>query len=331
MLGLYFLGTSSGVPTKERNVTGIAVTLHESTSWVLVDCGEGTQHQVLESPLSLISLKAILITHVHGDHCYGLPGLIASMGMAGRTEPLTVVGPEEIECMYFAVKDCSQLFVPFEVTFVRTESMGTYVIGDTEITATALSHRVPSHAFCFVSSSRKNSLLSEKLVQAGIVPGPVWGQLQQGNDVELANGEMLKACDFVEVILTQKSIVVAGDNDDPSLLADIVVEADVLVHESTYTDEILQKVGPEPQHSSAGNVAAFAQESGIPNLVLTHFSARFQRKAGSRNSIDEIEAEARNAFSGTLFLANDHDEFVFCKSGKLIKKANREFEETADV
>jgi len=76
MLGLYFLGTSSGVPTKERNVSGIAVTLPEPKSWVLVDCGEGTQHQILNSPLSLPSLKAICITHVHGDHCYGLPGLL---------------------------------------------------------------------------------------------------------------------------------------------------------------------------------------------------------------------------------------------------------------
>ena len=94
---LTFLGTSSGTPTRTRNVSGVALSIDERRDWYLIDCGEGTQHQILRTPLSLLSLRTILITHMHGDHCYGLPGLLASAELAGRTEPLTLIGPASLK------------------------------------------------------------------------------------------------------------------------------------------------------------------------------------------------------------------------------------------
>ncbi len=319
MLGLYFLGTSSGIPTKERNVSGIALTLPEPKSWLLVDCGEGTQHQILKSPLSLVTLKAIYITHVHGDHCYGLPGLIASAGMAGRVEPLLVIGPKEIKQMYLAIQQMTQLFIPFEVIFIETELLGTHTIGQTESTAIVLSHRVTSHAFCFTTRLTKKTLCKDRLLQLGIKPGPLWGELQQGNDINLANGRVLNAADFVEEEVISKKVVVSGDNDDPNMLTEIIKDTDVLVHESTYTEELLEKVGPEPQHCSAKRIAEFSQRHNVPNLVLTHFSARFQSKTTASYSISEIENEAKKSFSGNLYLANDHDQFTLDQTGKFTK------------
>ena len=287
MLGLYFLGTSSGVPTKERNVSGIAVKLPEPKSWVLVDCGEGTQHQILSSPLSLLSLKAICITHVHGDHCYGLPGLLASAGMSGRKDALLVIAPKEVEQMFIAVKEATDLHLPYDVEFIETNSKNSNTIDGVKITAIELSHRVPSHAFCFDASSSKRVLKKDKLIAKGVKPGPMWGEIQKGNDIKLDDGSTLNASDYLESELSEERIIIAGDNDNPNLLSDAIQNANVLVHESTYTNELLEKVGPGPQHSSALKVAEFAERSRVKNLVLTHFSARYHSKNdGSKNSID---------------------------------------------
>lgn len=319
MLGLYFLGTSSGVPTKERNVSGIALKLPETKSWVLVDCGEGTQHQILNSPLSLLTLKAIFITHVHGDHCYGLPGLLASASMSGRTESLLIVAPKEVEQMFLAVKAAADLHLPYEVEFVETSSESIYRVDDVKVTAIELSHRVASHAFCFDASSTKHVLNKDKLVAAKIERGPLWGEIQKGDDITVDDGRIISASDYLDVTLNTARIIIAGDNDDPNLLSDAAQSADVLVHESTYTQEILEKVGPGPQHSSALKVAEFAERCGVRNLVLTHFSARYHSKDdGSKNSIEEVRLEAKSVFSGNLVLANDHDNFSLSIDAKLI-------------
>ena len=319
MLGLYFLGTSSGVPTKERNVSGIAVTLPQTKSWILVDCGEGTQHQILSSPHSLLSLKAICITHVHGDHCYGLPGLLASAGMSGRKDSLLIIAPKEVEQMFNAVKGATDLYLPYEVEFVETNPKSTYSIDCVEVSAIKLSHRVPSHAFLFNASATKRVLDKDKLVADGIERGRLWGEIEKGNNINLDNGNVIHASDYSELKLNQERIVVAGDNDDPSLLANTVRNANVLVHESTYTHEVLEKVGPGPQHSSALMVAEFAERCGVKNLVLTHFSARYHSKSdGSKNSIDQVRLEAERAFTGNLFLANDHNKLLLSECGTLV-------------
>ena len=319
MLELVFLGTSSGVPTKERNVSAVALKLPEPKSWVLVDCGEGTQHQILHTRLSLQTLKAIFITHIHGDHCYGLPGLIASAGMSGRTDPLFIIAPKGVQLMYEAIRDNTQLHIPYEVRFIETELMATYTLGGTRITAHKLSHRVPSHGFCFATTTTTNDLQVDKLDQNGIERGPVWGKLQQGINVTLPDGVLLKASDYVKTTQSTQRIVIAGDNDQPALLSSIEGDIDVLVHESTYTEELLEKAGPGPQHSSAKKVASFAAEYGIPNLVLTHFSARFQPTSSRGDSINDAKVEAESVYDGHLYLANDFDTFSLSSAGTLIK------------
>ncbi|MEY4562043.1 MAG: hypothetical protein RLZZ618_1320, partial [Pseudomonadota bacterium] len=108
-MDLLFLGTSSGTPTKTRNVTGLALIEEQGRQWFLIDCGEGTQHQLLRTGLSVNDLATVFITHVHGDHCYGLPGLLASAGMHGRRTPLTVIAPLGVEAWWQATVQHTQL------------------------------------------------------------------------------------------------------------------------------------------------------------------------------------------------------------------------------
>lgn len=317
-----FLGTSSGTPTLSRNVSGLALQPRQSRGWYLVDCGEGTQHQVLRSPLSLANLRGIFITHVHGDHCYGLPGLLASAGLNGRREPLVLVAPRPVQALLQAVCAHTDLHLGFDIDFRGVDEAPTSatVWEDGELTATAhpLSHRVPSFAYAFTRRPAAPGLDTGQLAALGVPQGPLWGRLQRGEAIELATGEQVHPAQVTRPPPAPQRIVVAGDNDDPALMA-ACGPADAWVHEATYTEDVLAKVGPGPQHSSAARVARAATAQALPNLVLTHFSARYAdtaAKAGSP-SVADLEAEARAHYVGRLFMASDHTVLVLDGQGRL--------------
>jgi ribonuclease Z len=314
---IQFLGTSSGTPTKSRNVSALALRSLQSGHWCLVDCGEGTQHRILHTSLSLMTLSVICITHIHGDHCYGLPGLLASAGMLNRTEPLTIAGPPALAQFVRCVMATTQLALPYPVEFVDVEHTGTVDLPcDFDVCATELSHRVPSFAYSFSEKTVEHKIDVAKLQGDGIVAGPLWGQIQHGADVVTPGGRTIRARDYILPPRKPRKIIIGGDNDTPALLAAEAQAADVLVHEATYTEAVLEKIGPAPQHSSARRVAAFAQEAGIRTLVLTHFSPRYQDQHGAF-SLEQVEAEARSVYDGTLFLANDLERYVLDKQGCL--------------
>lgn len=316
---IQFLGTSSGTPTRTRNVSGLALRSFASGGWSLIDCGEGTQHRILHTSLSLIDLRAIFITHIHGDHCYGLPGLLASAGMLNRTERLFIVGPAPVRQFVECVMETTRLQLPYPIGFVNVED-GPFagVLPDFDVRATPLSHRVPSFAYSFVEKAVENRLDTDRLKGDGIAPGPNWGQLQHGIDVEMADGRTLRASDYLLPPRKARKIVVGGDNDMPGLLAAEAAAADMLVHEATYTEDVLCKLGPAPQHSSAKRVARFASAAKIRNLVLTHFSPRYQEQK-NKLSLSDIEAEARAEYTGNLFLANDLERYGLDRQGNLAR------------
>ena len=359
MLQLTFLGTSAGVPTKQRNVTALAIEClnpyqanskqhsisqnKRSRPWLLIDCGEGTQQQLLHTKLSLQQLLAICITHVHGDHCYGLPGLLASAAMSGRTEPLTIIATKAIEKLIEAVSLTTDLYLPFAIEFIAIEdilsnenrnfnqensknvtvhSNGKIAIDlgsqQLNIDITPLSHRVPSHAFGITQTIIQQLLNTEKLKANGIAAGKLWGELQQGRDVCTEQGQQLLSADYVHEEKLQTRIVVAGDNDTPACLSTAVQEADLLVHEATYTAEVLTKIKSknlefDPMHSSAEQVAKFAENSSVNNLILTHFSARYQsfdNPESSTANMSHIRLEAESSYQGNLWLAADFAQYL---------------------
>jgi len=315
---LVFLGTSAGAPTKTRNVTGLAVRRAGSRSWCLVDCGEGTQHRILHTNLSLRTLAAICITHVHGDHCFGLPGLLDSAGMQGRTEALTIYGPQPIARFIAAAREASGAWEPFPIDFHPIEEQeGEFTAGEFAVSRYALSHRVPCYAYAFRETRLERKLNQSALKARGVPSGPLWKTLHDGADVKLDDGSIVRAEDMLLPARRARKIVIGGDNDTPSLLHEACRDADVLVHEATYTMDVAQKVGPEPQHSAAQTVAEFAHAAALPNLVLTHFSARYQDNPAAKPSISDVEAEAREFYDGRLFLAADLQTFRLNKDGVL--------------
>ncbi|WBS05348.1 ribonuclease Z [Pseudoduganella sp. SL102] len=320
---LQFLGTSSGTPTRTRNVAGVA--LRTAGGWVLVDCGEGTQHRILRTPLSPHDLRAIFITHLHGDHCYGLPGLLASAGLLNRTAPLAIVGPAPLERYVRGVMETTALQLPYPVEFIDVAGaarglLDAGLLSDLAVDTAALSHRIPSYAYGFTEKTVERRLDAARLAAAGVPRGPLWGVLQAGDDVTLPDGRPVRSADVLQPPRRPRRIVIAGDNDTPGLLADAVRDADVLVHEATYTQAILEKVGPGPQHSSARMVARFAREAAVPNLVLTHFSPRYQDPESVRPgalALADVEAEARAEYAGHLFMARDLARLALDKQGML--------------
>lgn len=316
---LLFLGTSSGTPTRSRNVSAIAIRKNQSKNWCLVDCGEATQHQILKTRLSLNHLQAIFITHVHGDHCYGLPGLLASAAMTGRTDRLWLIGPSQIEELIVTVRKITQLRLGYELAHISVENLHRpFCMVDFNVEVVALSHRVRSYAYCFSEKNLLPKLDVEKLQRDQIEAGPVWGQIKKGIDVVLPTGRTIAANDYRLATQRPRKIIISGDNDNPGLLADSAKTANVLVHESTYTHEVALNIGAKHQHSSAKMVAQFADDIGIENLVLTHFSPRYRHNNGSP-SISQIEKEAKSVYRKNLFLANDLDRFLLNKHGKLAK------------
>ena len=341
MLQLTFLGTSAGIPTKHRNVTGLAVECvnhylagdkqnsKHKRPWILIDCGEGTQHQLLHTKLSLQQLTAICITHVHGDHCYGLAGVLASMAMGGRKTELTLIAPLAISRLLDTLTLTTELYFAFPINFVAIETLLDSQSGQNgqidfnfsdqhqlNIQVTKLSHRTPAYAFSLTQHLQQRKLDQQALAQANIPAGPLWGKIQQGEDISI-DGRTLSA-DTLSHIHTQSiKIIIAGDNDTPELLSQACDNATLLVHEATYTQAVLEHIqhkqqtgqmAIDPMHSSVQSIAQFAQSVHLPNLILTHFSARYQPYEdidSDTPNMAHIRAEATAHFDGNLWLAQD--------------------------
>ncbi|MGJ7565143.1 ribonuclease Z [Variovorax sp. GB1R11] len=292
-------------------MSGLAVQTVLGADWFLVDCGEGTQHRLLQTPLSLHDMAAVCITHVHGDHCYGLPGLLASAGMGKRTRPLKLIAPLPVWQWFQATRALTDLHLPYEVEHVDVEDQAlVYEAPGVRIERHVLRHRVPSHAYRVQVQTRRARLKAEALKATGLPPGPAWRALQTGEDVPF-NGKLLRSADFAETQVDTAAAVLGGDNAAPALLHDACQGAQLLVHEATYTQDVLDKVGPGPMHSSARLLAEAAQAAGVPNLVLTHFSARHQNDEGMAALMAETQAHYR----GHAFLANDLDVFALDSAG----------------
>jgi ribonuclease Z len=244
--------------------------------------------------------------------------------MGGRQTPLKIVAPQGIEEWFRSTAALTQLHLPFPVEFIATESMqGPEMglrVGQSVVDAVELSHRVPSYAYAFTEAHVEPALDTDKLLREGVPQGPLWGRLKRGQDVE-HEGRRLHPADYLSRPHPPRRIIVGGDNDRPELLAEAAKGCQVLVHEATYTADVAAKVGPGVGHSCAEQVAAFAQSTGLPNLVLTHFSARYQARAPGAQagpSIEDIRAEAARAYHGQLHLAEDFARYRLERSGALV-------------
>ncbi|MGM1023643.1 MAG: ribonuclease Z [Bacillota bacterium] len=297
----YFLGTNAGVPTIQRNVTSIALRLlEERRSMWLFDCGEGTQQEVLRSPLKLSRLEKIFITHLHGDHLFGLPGLLSSRAYQGGTTPLTVYGPPGLKQYIELSLGISQSRINYQLHIVEHTGGVLFDDGQFRVESALLDHRIDSYGYRIVEMDKPGKLNQELLERYGIKPGPVYGKLKRGESVEVEGGVILHPEDALGTPKKGRIITILGDTRPCPNTVVLAQDATVVVHEATFLHE-LADTAYEYHHSTALQAAEAAKAAGAGQLIMTHFSSRYK----DQEQLQPLLEEARSIFPNSL-LAEQH-------------------------
>lgn len=287
-----FLGTSSAVHSYERSHPSIALKAFGEV--MLFDCGEGTQRQLIYARISPMKISNIFISHYHGDHVLGLPGLIQSMGFRGRETKLTLYGPKGINKIKDAI--CSLCFykIDFPLEFVE---LGNETVIETEeyvIKSQEVNHNVPALAYS-IEEKKKPRFLRQKAIELGVPVGPDFGRLHNGEKVEV-NGKIIKPEQVLGPDRKGIKITYSGDTEPCRELTEFAKDSTLLIHESTYFDEDKDKAELHG-HSTNKDAARTARDSNSEKLILTHISTRYQ------NPKDMVK-EAKEIFENTR-LAKD--------------------------
>ncbi|HDX9591486.1 TPA: ribonuclease Z [Bacillus pseudomycoides] len=275
-----FLGTGAGVPAKGRNVSAIALQLLEErgATW-LFDCGEATQHQILHTSVRPRRIEKIFITHLHGDHIFGLPGLLGSRSFQGGTTPLTVYGPKGIKQFIEVALAVSTTHVKYPLEIIEITEEGT-VFEDKQffVETKRLSHGIECFGYRIVEKDIPGHLLIDKLLDEGVKPGPLFKRLKDGETVELEDGRVLCGKDFIGPPQKGRIITILGDTRYCEASIQLAQDADVLVHEATFGAEDSQQAH-DYYHSTTEQAANIAVQANVKQMILTHISSRYQGEA----------------------------------------------------
>lgn len=293
---LTFLGTSSALPTKNRNHPAIA--LKAFGEIILLDCGESTQRQMSLAGLSPMKVNNILLTHLHGDHFLGLPGMVQSMAFRGRKEPLNIFGPWPIKQLIECIRNLGYYSLSFPI---QTHEVNSGLIIDKEdytISCTPTEHTIPNLAY-LIEEKRSPKFLKDKALKLGLEPGPDFGKLQAGISIK-KDGRIIRPEQVLGKKRKGRRIIYSGDTMPCANMIKFSNGADVLIHESTF-DETLKNRAYETGHSTAADAAKIAKEAGVKNLILTHISTRYQ-------DTDLLEKEALEIFENSI-IARDFMNF----------------------
>ena len=293
-----FLGTSSGVPTRSRNVSSVALRLPQRSEVWLFDCGEGTQHQFLRSDLSASQIRRIFITHMHGDHTFGLMGLLASCGLSGTVSEMDIYGPPELKEYLTSALRHSQTHLAYPLR-IHTVKPG-FVMDDGEfrVDCALLKHRVTAHGYRITERDRPGTFDVEKAKAEGIPFGPLYGKLKNGQTITLPDGRTVDGTDFVGPTENGRSMVYCTDTVFCDRAVELSRDADVLIHEATFA-HAESEMAFSRQHSTTTMAAQTAHLAGVRQLIMTHFSPRYAPGNGSTEWKDLL-LEAKAIFPNTL-------------------------------
>ncbi|ELG3105819.1 TPA: ribonuclease BN [Escherichia coli] len=301
---LIFLDTSAGVPTRTRNVTAILLNLQYPTQsglW-LFDCGEGTQHQLLHTAFTPGKLDKIFISHLHGDHLFGLPGLLCSRSMSGIIQPLTIYGPQGIREFVETALRISGSWTDYPLEIVEIGAGEILDDGLRKVTAYPLEHPLECYGYRIEEHDKPGALNAQALKAAGVPPGPLFQELKAGKTITLEDGRQINGADYLAAPVPGKALAIFGDTGPCDAALDLAKGVDVMVHEATL-DITMEAKANSRGHSSTRQAATLAREAGVGKLIITHVSSRYDDKG-----CQHLLRECRSIFPATE-LANDFTVF----------------------
>ncbi len=292
-----FLGTGSTTPTPDRNHTSIQ--LAYGGDRLLFDCGEGTQRQMATAKLSVVKIRAIMLTHLHGDHILGLPGFLLTCRLRSREEPLYIYGPEGTKEMLENIRGMIKFnaYPEFNIVVHEVSDGLVFETEDYSVSCFPVDHDVPAVGYVFLEKDRIN--IDEKALRAlGLEPGPEYRALKKGESVEW-DGKTLKPEKFLSASKGLK-IVYTGDCTPGQRVLEAAEGADLLIHESTFAQEIRENA-VKYKHSTAKDAGVMAREANVKQLVITHFSTRYKNE-DLYKLLDEAKKEFENTVMASDFM-----------------------------
>jgi ribonuclease Z len=273
-LRVIFLGTAGSVPTTKRSLPAILV--QHKGEQIMFDCGEGVQRQMIRAKAGFHGKMKVFVTHMHGDHVLGLPGLLQTMALLDREKKLDVYGPPGIKRFLEGIKDTVQFVLTFPVE-VHEICEPSVVCEEQEYAVRAVwaDHVIPSLAYAFVEKPRPGRFYPEKAKALGVQEGPLWSKLQYGHAVKLPNGRIVRSEDVAGPRRPGRKIVYTGDTRPFKGFVKFAAGADLLVHDATLDNELAERAG-EDGHSTPEQAAKNAKKARVKQLILTHVSARYE-------------------------------------------------------
>lgn len=286
------LGCGSALPTTRHLATSQIVDLRDKL--YMIDCGEGTQVQMRRMRVRFGHLVHIFISHLHGDHCFGLPGLISTLGMLGRTGELVVHGPKEVETYLRPVMDLFCRGMEFEVRFNPVDTRShSLVMEDRSLSVYSipLKHRIPTCGYLFAEKPKEAHIIRE-MTDFYQVPVRCMKDIKQGQDYVTPEGEVVPNSRLTRPAAPPKRYAFCSDTAYNRSIIPIIEGADLLYHEATFAECDLARA-KETFHSTARQAAEIARDAHVKRLVIGHYSARYE-------DLSELHREAEAVFPGTI-------------------------------
>ena len=300
---LHFLGTGAGMPSKERNTSALMVKLLDEIGemW-LFDCGEATQHQILHTSLKPRKVTKIFITHLHGDHIFGLPGFLSSRSFQGGDTELTIFGPAGLQQWIEMTLALSKTHLTYPLKFVEVHEGVIYEDEKFTVRAAGLRHVVPCFGYRIEQKDLPGELLIEKALALGVPKGPLLGQLKSGKDITLSNGLVVRASEVVAPPQKGFTLAILGDTKYCEEAIALANDADIVIHEATF-DGTTTDLAANYGHATNIEAAKVASKAHARHLLLNHLSARFLP-----SDLPKFLAEAQAVFAQTYLTA---DQAIF--------------------
>src|SRR5699024_8467115 len=304
---LIFLGTGAGLPSKERNVSSVTLSLLQELNEVwLFDCGEATQHQILHTTIKPRKINKIFITHLHGDHIFGLPGFLGSRSFQDG-EALTIYGPKGIKKFVETSLEVSATHLTYPLYIEEITEGIIYEGNDFTVTAARLEHGVTSYGYRIEEKDKLGELRVDKLKELGVQPGKIYQDIKNNPETVLPNGDVIQRSDVLGPNKKGHIISILGDTRNTLKHETFIQNSDVLVHEATF-DQNKHELAYQYHHSTTAEAAQLALSGQVKQLILTHISARYQEE----KDMTLLLQEARDIFPNTM-IAEDLSVFPIQK------------------